>query len=239
MVDSHVFPRSFYDYSRRVAKMDKADYMEMKSNTEGVFTQKVWIGWYDNDLVCADCEKLFLPFDTYASELLLQNETRHQKMFHDKKLIGWSVDEFDFAKLKLFILSILWRSGASNKTQFRGIELGKWIDVIKKCISENSIKGAESISFIIARFPDDIGRSFLLNPHKEKKGGLFSDLNAYRFYLGAGYILYIKVDSRPILGQFSEIPVAEGMPLRILCRQDMLESAESMVMKKIVLATQK
>ncbi|KKS92393.1 MAG: hypothetical protein UV68_C0046G0007 [Candidatus Collierbacteria bacterium GW2011_GWC2_43_12] len=219
--------------------MDRSDYMEMKSNIKGSYTQKVQIGWYDDGLVCSECEKLFGTYDKYASELLLQNEQNHLKLTHEDKLIGWRIEDVNFQKLKMFFLTILWRAGASDKFQFSKIQLGIWNKRIEKCIRDGSTEGVEGISFIIARFPDENGKSSILNPHKEPKGGIFSSLNMYRFYLGAGFIIYIKIDNRPFPEQYSCLASSEGGPLVILCRQELLESAEGALMKKILLACQR
>ncbi|MFC1552236.1 hypothetical protein ACFL6P_06680, partial [Candidatus Latescibacterota bacterium] len=66
LVESHIIPRSFIketQYNDQNIKIYPAD------NNE--YPQKSPIGFYDKELVCEDCEKIFGPWDHYAKELLI------------------------------------------------------------------------------------------------------------------------------------------------------------------------
>ncbi len=237
LADAHVLPRAYFEYSRHKAQMTKSQPMKLITNTKGHFpTGKVRIGWYDSDLVCLECENRFAPFDDYSPRLLLQNEDRHRPIIVNGDLKGWEIAQFDYEKLKLFIISVLWRAGASKLPQFGKINISKVdLERARQNILSNVSGGNNNFSFIIARFPDDIGQSVGgLDPHPEYDTDLFAGLNAYRFYLGAGYIVYIKVGTKLFPEPGRSFVVSSETPLRILSRDNFLQSKEADSMRKVM-----
>lgn len=237
LANAHVLPRAYFEYSRRKAKMTKTQPMKLITNTKGQFpTGKVRIGWYDSDLVCLECENRFAPYDDYSPRLLLQNEDRHRQIIVNGDLKGWEIAQFDYEKLKLFIISVLWRAAASQLPQFGKINLSQEdLERARQNILNNDPGDNNNFSFIIARFPDDIGQSIAaLDPHPEYDTDLFAGLNAYRFYLGAGYIVYIKVGTKLFPEPGRSFVVSKEAPLRILTRDNFLQSKEADSMRKVM-----
>ncbi|MBI2596359.1 hypothetical protein HYW46_06520 [Candidatus Daviesbacteria bacterium] len=236
LANAHVLPRAYFEYSRRKAKMTKTQSMKLITNTKDQFPiGKVRIGWYDSDLVCAECENRFAPYDNYSPRLLLQNEDHHRQIIVNGDLKGWEIAQFDYEKLKLFVISVLWRAGASQLPQFGKINLSQEeLERARQNILNNDSGGDNNFSFIIARFPDDIGQSFMADPHPEYDTDMFAGLNAYRFYIGAGYIVYIKVGTKLFPEPGRSFVVSKETPLRILTRDNFLQSKEADSMRKVM-----
>jgi hypothetical protein len=232
LVDAHIIPRAFFE---EIKKNENADFLLLMTNTPGYYTQKSWIGLYDNKLVCASCEEIFKPYDDYAIKLLLK--TQDFEVIKDKtgRVGVWKKVDYDYHKLKLFFLTLLWRAGASDRKEFKRIQLGPHIDKIKEYIRDSNPGTEQEYSVILARFEDNdkIGRGFLLDPHLEPRK-TFDGLNFYRFYLGAGYIAYIKVDKRPLDGIFLPLILSARNPLFILDRGNIKERKEFKLLKKLV-----
>ena len=215
--------------------MSKIQPMKLITNTKGRFpTGKVRIGWYDPDLICQECEGKFASYDNYVPTLLLQNETNHKLIVIDNETRGWEILEFNYEKLKLFAISILWRTGASQLPQFRKIKFGVNLEKARQNILINNSGDENNFPFVVARFPDDIGQSFILDPHPETDTGIFAGLDIFRFYLGAGYILYINTGTKPFPHPTSLFVVSKNKPLRILARQNFTKSGEFRALKKVV-----
>ena len=186
--------------------------------------------------MCEECEKIFGSYDQYAAELLLNSEKDQKPLTQNNEVVGWQIDTFDYKRLKLFLISLLWRAGASEQIQFQKIKLGKYLDKAKGLLLTGSSGAENDFSFIIARFGDAAGQAHFADPHPELKNDVFGKLNAYRFYLGAGYIVYIKVDKRPFPEESLPVVATLGKPLIIMRRTDFLLSKEFEVMKKVFLA---
>ena len=231
LVDSHIVPRAFFEHTKSIGKYEN---MQSVTNSKDIYpVSKSMIGWYDQNLVCNDCESLFGQYDTYAIDLLLKNDSTHEQLIHDGNTIGWKIIDYSYKRLSLFFASILWKAGASEMYQYKRVVLGKWLDKIRDCVANDSIDCACGISFILARFPDKIGKSFMADPFLEKKGGVFGSINVYRFYLGVGYVVYIKVDNRDFPEPFFPIAMSEGKPLIILSK-NLMESQEINVFRKVL-----
>lgn len=231
LVDSHIIPRAFFEYSKSVGKYEN---MQSITNTNGIYpVSKSRIGWYDQNLVCQTCESLFGKYDLYAISLLLKNMTKHKQLIKDGEIVSWMIDNYSFKQLSLFFISLLWRAGASDMFQFKRIVLGRWLESAKKCLAEDSLDYANGVGFVLARFTDTLGNSFVADPHPEKKGGVFESINVYRFYLGAGYVVYIKVDRREFPDIFPIVSMIEGKPLIILSR-NFMSGNEMDVFKKVI-----
>ncbi|MBP9703052.1 hypothetical protein KBD69_05240 [Candidatus Woesebacteria bacterium] len=233
--DSHIIPRAFFEYSKRVAAIQKDEVMKAFTNAKDQLpVRRSQIGWYDPDLLCPICEQRFSLYDDYAVKVLLQQESSHKPMMLDKKLIGWEVSGYDFEKLKLFFTSVLWRAAASDLAPFSKVQLGAWSDDAKKYISSDGKVCGEVFEYALARFPDVLGRVFLADPHPEMLKDVFGDIEAYRFYLGGGYILYIKSDKKQFPSSLRQISPKAGMPLVIICRGEFTSSEEARVFLDVV-----
>ncbi len=72
-------------------------------------------------LLCADCEGLFSRFETYAAKVFYGNcVTRSYQPRQDVV----EIHGLDYKKLKLFLLSLLWRFGVTTVPQLKGVKLG-------------------------------------------------------------------------------------------------------------------
>ena len=144
LVDAHVIPRSFYkDIVKPTGKIVDAGKH---------YSKKSLIGIYDPNLVCHDCERRFHPWDTYAVELLLADyEEKNYVNDHTGKRIIYIFQTIDYAKLKLFFLSVLWRAGRSTHEFFRNLDLGPHELVIREMILRNDPGDATTYSVVVKR----------------------------------------------------------------------------------------
>lgn len=240
LVDAHIIPRAFFEYIKfDNGKETRGVKLKGLTNSKDIFPYtSTTKGIYDSNLVCAACEKLFGTPDQYAIELLLKNDD-HIPHYLNGDLIAWKIESYDYVKLMLFFISLLWRAGASNLLQFQYINLGPFQDIAKTAIETKDIKDIQLFSVFLSRFEKGIGRHLILDPHPEVKKGIFTNINVYRFYLGAGYSAYIKVDSRSFSADFNGIQLSKGNILYIVSRGKFEESGELTLVKNIYTQAEK
>jgi hypothetical protein len=235
LVDSHIIPRAFFEYTKAKSKVPRSSAMEMVTNVKSEFPiRDIRIGFYDSGLVCLSCEQKFKIYDDYAIKLLLQEEDKQDPIVINNTLTAWKINNYDYEKLGLFFISVLWRAGASTLPVFEKIKLGSYLQKAKEAIESGNLDNRDYFSFLIARFTDSIGLSVIPDPHLEIKGGMFESVNVYRFYLGAGYNVFIKVDQRKFPHPANSIAASSNHPLIILKRGDFDKVKEGKVLLKLI-----
>src|ERR1019366_6434777 len=68
------------------------------------FRNRRHTGVYDRQILCAECDSSFSPWEEYTAKLLCQTAPAYYKTARDGFYI---IPEYDYAKLKLCLLSIL------------------------------------------------------------------------------------------------------------------------------------
>jgi hypothetical protein len=149
-------------------------------------------------------------------------------VYDGSKKVAYKIDSFDYEKLKLFFISVLWRASISSHYFFKRVKLGPYESVARKMILENEPGSAEDFSVVIAKFsePNVTG---ILDPHKDKYDGV----NFYRFYM-TGFVIYVKVDKRNTPEFLKKFYIRKSKPIWILLR-DLYKSKDGKIMKDIAI----
>jgi hypothetical protein len=224
LVKAHIIPEGFF---RRIQQ--GKEILRLVSNSPGEYTKRAPVGVYDKSIVCKKCEGIWQEWDSYAQKLLAEEPLNGRAIYHNNEKIAFRVDNFDYKKLKLFFISMVWRASISSNRFFSSVSLGKFEDIAKWHIENSDPGSSDDFSVNLAKFDHPLSKS-TLNPHGDK----ISDVNYVRFYL-ADYIAYIKVDNKPAPTPFSKLAITENAPLYIICR-DFTKSKELALMKKMVRA---
>ena len=221
-VKAHIIPKAFYELPPQ-----KKGSNLLLSNVSGTFPKKLPVGIYDSTIVTKDGENIFDPLDDYAVQLLLHNNAKFNTVSKDGDIAGWQITKYDYDKLKLFSLSILWRANASSHDAFSKVRLGPHEKIIRKMLLENKAGTADEYSVILSKWIDDGFGPVFMDPFRERYDGL----NYYRVYCGR-YVFTIKVDRQSTNGGFREIQIDPNKPLLIVARH-LKQSKEWPVMQKI------
>ena len=222
LIKAHVIPAGFF---RRLRKGQNA--LEYITNKAGEYNRRSPIGVYDGTIVCNECESIWRDWDDYAQKLLAEEPLNAQARFHDGQKIAYIVRDFDYKKLKLFFISMIWRASVSSHQFFSKVSLGHFEDIAKQHIANGDPGDNQDFSTVLAKF-DHPSAKPILDPHEDS----FSGVHYYRFYL-ASYIAYIKVDHSPAPMWLSPFAMTEKTPLCIVCR-DFTKSKELNLMEKLV-----
>ena len=112
---SHIIPEfmygALYDDKHRYhvlsTRPEKASRREQKGHRER--------------LLCGDCEQVLGRYEQYGSQVLNVGTPEFAVRYEQG---GMHISGIDYAKFRLFQLSILWRAGASSAAYFRAVDLG-------------------------------------------------------------------------------------------------------------------
>jgi len=223
LIKAHIIPEGFFRRQRQGKES-----LELVTNKAGEYDKKAPIGVYDKTIVCNDCENIWREWDDYAQKLLAEEPLNGQARYRDGQKIAYMVKDFDYKKLKLFFISMIWRASVSSHQFFSRISLGPFEKIAKDFITNNNPGDSEDFSVTLSKFCHPLGKQSTMDPYQYKN----SDVNYYRFYL-AGYIADIKVDHKLTPMPLSQITMSENKPLYILCR-DFRKSKELNLMRQLL-----
>jgi len=104
--------------------------MKIVSSHKAEFKKDSQSGIYDS-FVCQDCEDRFGFWDNYAATILRKQPIATAQ--------AWDFGQYDYASLKRFFLSVLWRAHACERPFFEDVDLKHHAHTLAKCLlSDNS-----------------------------------------------------------------------------------------------------
>ena len=220
LVKAHIIPEAFF---RPLRSGKNAPFLIRP----GDYVKRAPIGVYDKTILCADCEAKFGVWDDYGQSLLIQNFNDAQSFEKDGIVYGYIFESYDYEKLKLFFISVLWRASVSTLEFFKTVSLNVFEDRAKDHIQNNNPGSADDFSVMLARFDELDGQRSILNPQPTR----FKSINFFVFYL-TGFVAYIKVDKRKITGDQRKFIMSPEQVLPIV-RRPFDESQERRLLVKV------
>ncbi len=203
LVRSHIIPKSFY----KNAYPDNDGIMVSQNEK---YSKRLPMGIYDN-ILCGDCENKFFIWDDYGIEFFRETiESNHNPINRNGKIIGYHIDKIDYDKLKLFIISILWRAEVCRDPFFDEISLGPFKDQLRAMLLISDAGSEDDFSIIVRKFNFKDNR-VLHPPSKTRIACGANRINIYKLYFFNAEII-IKVDRMP-LTKFREFVFSPRKPL--------------------------
>ncbi len=180
LVDSHIVPKSFYPKGEMILMVSAENR-----------TKKRPTGVYDF-FVCKTCEKLFDKWDDHAYKVLLENINSIRVLTNPYRMV---LENYDYTRLKLFFLSLLWRLDATEESIGRDVNLGdkhrqKLADAILSCDPKSWDEYA--IHLVRLHAP---GKAYLQSILPAERAQDDLKRKGYIFFM-AGYRVYFLCDSR-------------------------------------------
>lgn len=223
LIKAHIIPESFFLPLKSGKRVP-----EIHSNIEGQYPKKTPTGIYDTSILCSKCDNAIGVWDNYAQQLLLKDFGEHLAVYHGSRKVAYRIDAFDYEKLKLFFISLLWRASISSQYFYKRVSLGPYERVLREMILKNDPGAPEDFPIVIAKFSDPIVTG-MLDPHKDN----FEGINFYRFYM-TGFVIYIKVDKGKMPEFLEPLYIRKGEPIWIILR-DLDKSKDGKIMKDIAI----
>ncbi|MCP4367300.1 MAG: hypothetical protein GY797_04175 [Deltaproteobacteria bacterium] len=220
---AHIIPKSFYF-------IDKTSNTPLKlvTNAKDVYPRKSWTGIYDDKIVTQEGEKIFSEWDDYAFKLLIEQDISAKPLKHEGSIFAYMYDNYNYEKLKLFFLSVLWRAGASSQAFFKRVNLGPHLEILRKAIINSNPGDSHFYTTALALFDDKPSWAKIMDPFPTR----FDNIKFYTFYMG-NIVVYIKVDKQKSRAPLREVRLVPNRPLFLIKRR-FLGSNEQLVMQKII-----
>lgn len=228
--ESHIIPRQFYHKIAEIVdkhfggvshgeKVTRIYSKEQKSKQKQS-------GLYVADILCKDCEQLLGKWDNYAQILLLERMelTKANLPSHEAEYIEFK--EIDYDKLKLFFMSVLWRSSIVKDKSFlieydenlkltetcnffEQVDIGEeWQKQLRNLLLQEKA-GDENIFSVLLFKYNGIEANSVQPPIRCR-----NEVNYYRFRL-ASYGFLIKVDQRPYPREIKEFIITPNQALKL------------------------
>jgi hypothetical protein len=220
LVKAHIIPEGFFRSLRQGKDMPR-----LLSSSRHAHPKKIPIGVYDTEILCETCERLFQHWDQYGQEFFARKHRDWKPLsIHGHRI--YEIHDYDYASLKLFFVSILWRASVSGQDFFKRVNLGPLEDTAKRLIAEATPGSADDFSVLLAVFDAPVA-----NPFLSPALLAWAQIRHYRFYLGS-YVAYIKADDGRTPKPLHDFILKETPPLYVFCR-NLRGSVELPLMKKM------
>ncbi len=128
---SHIIPKVFYQLNklgRQVGICPATNHVDKTRYQNGI----------KEPLLCVTCDRELGKLDDYAQNILLRRILEHHfKDIDELKTYLLQGDDFDYAKLRLFFISLVWRASISSATFSLGQYENTALQILKKEIPDN------------------------------------------------------------------------------------------------------
>ncbi|WP_444941078.1 hypothetical protein ACJJI3_00185 [Microbulbifer sp. ZKSA004] len=188
LIDAHIIPKFFYMELR--ADGNHLNVLHAGNERIG----RSFKGDYDNSILCKDCDGVFEKYDDYAKKILINGFNLFRPIWRGSELLGWELPPYDFSKIKLFFLSVLWRASISTRPFFKGVDLGMLESDLKEIVFNRAVDIHNRYTIMLCKFlPSKSGtlEKTIIAPEKVR----VREIVYYKFYMG-GYIVWVKIDKR-------------------------------------------
>ncbi len=217
LVKAHIIPKPFW-------KLGRGTHI-LRSSIPGEFAKRARIGVYDKGILCGSCDGKLGILDNYGRKTLLRD---FDKVCLNKgERVAGIFYHVDYAPLKLFFLSVLWRASVGSQPFFNRVELGSHQKRLLEMIRAEDPGPPDEFAVILIKLEGGPSKA-ILSPSRWP----FENVNYYKLYMG-GYVAHIKVDNHATNECLREIMLRPNSLLYVIL-DDLLASREYEVMKRIV-----
>lgn len=193
---SHIIPdfmyQELYDEKHKIIKLSP------KNPANFV---KIPTGEYDSNILCEACDNGIIgKLEDYGSKVLygstlpIDQQPKFSAYCNEQGVEYTFVENIRYTDFKLFLLSILWRAGISNRKFFENISLGPYEEELRLMILKKDAKDIEAFPCIILSMRNDVdwAKEVHVQPvcKKESLGNRYSFVisgTVYMFYAPSYY----------------------------------------------------
>lgn len=156
---SHIIPEFFY---KPIYEEDPKRYFGVSTDSSERIDHRQKGIW--DRLLCGDCEQHLSRWESYASTLL------YQKAQVEEISVGLRVVNVEYKTFKLFLLSLLWRAGATGRKEFSEVSLGPHEEKLRKMLIESEPGPPEKYGCMPVLCPEykDLLQKMIISPDTVK-----------------------------------------------------------------------
>lgn len=204
---AHIIPRAFF----RDLSDDDGGIPIQFSTTPRVRPRRAPTGIYDSAIVCESCERRFDPWDAYGVRFLRRDRSTFALVQRVPNAEEIETHDFDYARLKLFCLSVLWRAHASTQPLYRAVDLGPFEPRLRAMILAADAGGKDDFPVWMTRYYSP-NRPVVLQPIRKRVDGI----NGYLFHFALHDIVCVVDRQRPTCESFKRIALDPNRPFRVI-----------------------
>lgn len=197
---SHIIPdfmyQDLYDDKHKLILFSPHDYINGQAKQKRASS-----GDYEGNILCNDCDnKLLGGYEDYAAKAIFGGQLPEDERpiltpYRNQHGVEFSgCRNLNYAKFKLFLLSILWRSSISSRKLFTQINLGPHEEVIRQMILNSNPGDVSDYPIFVMTFVNDkkMPNDVILPPQKRR---MSDGHTTYVFPIG-GFIYCFYVNSQ-------------------------------------------
>lgn len=231
LINSHIIPKWAYDYLYKEIDEKRTSSLVLLGKQ---YSERRPIGTYDN-ILCKECDNYLGEYDNYGKKVLLDGKL--EKIHPDLDNNAHVIMGVNINKLRLFILSVLWRASISVKEECGNIHIGPYEEKIRTIII-NIKKGADTtkeladLPIIITKFDDKkdpvITNKNIMLPYSLR----IDSVNFAILYFPKAIKIFIKVDKRDLPSDLKDVQISDNHGgVIILGSKDFSDSNEFEILK--------
>lgn len=162
--------KELYDENHRLRKFHPSDLTKQNPKFETPLSAT-----YEGGILCNKCDNETIgAYETYISNVLKNNLSKKNKLtyrkiknIHGVKIL--EIENLNYNKTKLFLLSLLWRAHISTKKEFSSVNLGPYAEKIRLQLFNGTASGENDLQITIFSLEKTGGFStFIGSPIKHK-----------------------------------------------------------------------
>jgi len=229
---AHLLPKAFFRYIYPENKIAGNSIIKLEAGQE--FLKRRRVGSYDENILCSDCDNfLGSKYDEYGKKVFLDSEPQLVHTVGEGRLLQFG--GVNAGRLKLFILSVLWRFSISGAEDARNVCIpNKFQKSLKDMLLRSDPGDADQFSVVITRYAYN-GRienlhKFFVAPYRARMDGV----NFWRVSIPNGYSLFIKVDKRPQPKSLCKLTLSQGGAVLVLMHEYFEASKEFETLMSII-----
>jgi len=137
---SHIIPEFFYKQGGLYNEKLKINKIVVQNFIKDKKISYVSSGIYEGGILCSRCDNVVLgELETYGRKVLFGGlhgtEKNTKRNIKNNNVDYLKIDNVDYAKFKLFLLSILWRSAISTNNFFHDVSFSdEYIEILREMI---------------------------------------------------------------------------------------------------------
>ncbi len=221
LCNSHIFPEFLY----KPTYDESHSFISVSANPR-LPTRPIQKGFREY-LLCRDCEEQFNKYETYTADLL--REIWEKKSSNRRT----TIKDFDYDKLKLFGLSIIWRAHKSNLPTYKDTTLGPHGPKIKKMLQNENPGPPEKYCFTLLKLEGtEFNQRLITPPFRTRFPSKAEDLNCLYFVAFGFYWIFITSkqshlipDTHPFVGFQDELRI----PTKKMNEEEFIEDMKSLI----------
>jgi hypothetical protein len=222
LIDAHIVPECFLDKLK-----DEGGPPIYVANDVMSRPTRLPVGFYDPNILCRDCDNGFSVWEDYSAGLLYRNNDVYERSAQAgrDKLETFVIGPFDYSKLRLCLLSIMWRMSISSSPLCKSFSLGPFEGDILEMLKRKDAGEPEKFNMALFRLYGAMASRSMQGPIRRR-----ADRSPINFVLlfFPGYGVLIQVDQRRITALPDPITLAPTQPLTVGLHEfrDLFENAK-------------